>query len=217
MRVLVFDTETTGLPEKNCSIYQYNKWPHILQLSFILFDTVQIKLNTVHDYIIKVNDDIDISEESIKVHGITRSISKRKGIPIQLALEEFNEYLNKADIIVGHNIDFDKKIIMVESLRNNITNHFISYGESKAEYCTMKNSIALCNIIKLNKNGESYLKYPTLTELYTKLFLEEPKNTHNAMADVLICLRCYIKIKFDYDILKSKDKILKNIYKQQCS
>jgi len=37
MRVLVFDTETSGLPtEKNPSIYETQKWPYIIQLSFAI-------------------------------------------------------------------------------------------------------------------------------------------------------------------------------------
>ena len=38
MKILVFDTETTGLPEKNASIYSYNQWPYIIQLSYIFYD-----------------------------------------------------------------------------------------------------------------------------------------------------------------------------------
>ena len=40
MKVLIFDTETTGLPEgKNPSIYETQKWPHIIQLSYIVYDS----------------------------------------------------------------------------------------------------------------------------------------------------------------------------------
>ena len=43
MKILVFDTETTGLPLKNefnkePSIYDYDKWPYIIQISCILYD-----------------------------------------------------------------------------------------------------------------------------------------------------------------------------------
>lgn len=217
MRALIFDTETSNLPEKNASIYDYAKWPYILQLSFILYDTVNLKATTIHDYIIKIPDDVEISEESVKIHGITRSLCKRKGVSIKIALEEFQDYLEKADVVIGHNIDFDKKMIMVETLRNKMTNKFISYGVPKSEYCTMKNNTGLCNIIREDKNGEKYFKYPTLTELYVRLFDEMPKNMHNSMADVLICLRCYMITQFKIDILKTKDKILKNVYKQQCT
>ena len=38
MKILVFDTESTGLPEKDASIYDFDKWPHIIQISAILYD-----------------------------------------------------------------------------------------------------------------------------------------------------------------------------------
>ena len=99
MRVLIFDTETTGLPtDKNALYTEHEKWPHIVQLSFVVYDTDRRKSITTQDYIIKIPDDVEISEESIAVHGITRSISKRKGVPISLAMEEFQEYLKISDI-----------------------------------------------------------------------------------------------------------------------
>ena len=40
MLILVFDTETTGLPtERNASIFDNDKWPYIVQLSYIIYDT----------------------------------------------------------------------------------------------------------------------------------------------------------------------------------
>jgi hypothetical protein len=39
MIILVFDTETTGLPtERNASIFENDKWPYIVQLSYIVYD-----------------------------------------------------------------------------------------------------------------------------------------------------------------------------------
>ena len=39
MKVIVFDTETTGLPKKwNASITDKDNWPHIVQFSWILYD-----------------------------------------------------------------------------------------------------------------------------------------------------------------------------------
>ena len=41
MKVLVFDTETTGLPKvKKTLVYmRLSKWPHIIQLSYIVYDS----------------------------------------------------------------------------------------------------------------------------------------------------------------------------------
>ena len=45
MKILIFDCETTGLPKDyKGSLYDSNNWPHIVQLSFILFDCNKIKM-----------------------------------------------------------------------------------------------------------------------------------------------------------------------------
>jgi DNA polymerase-3 subunit epsilon len=59
MKVLIFDTETSGLPtEKNPSIYATDKWPHILQLSYIVYDSETNNIVTVEDDYIKIDDDL---------------------------------------------------------------------------------------------------------------------------------------------------------------
>ena len=54
MKVLVFDTETTGLPKKWAKVNQLDKWPHIIQLSHILYDTDANKIIDCYDDIIKL-------------------------------------------------------------------------------------------------------------------------------------------------------------------
>ena len=50
MRVLVFDTETTGLPKtKILNKYMLELWPYIVQLSYIIYD---IDTNTI----VKIKD-----------------------------------------------------------------------------------------------------------------------------------------------------------------
>ena len=64
MKIIVFDTETTGLPtEWNASITQPWKWPHIVQISFILYETETRELLACQDHIIKVGDDVVISKK----------------------------------------------------------------------------------------------------------------------------------------------------------
>ena len=110
MKVLVFDTETTGLPaSRNLSLRDVDKWPHIIQLSYILYDTELNKTCSCVDDIITLADDVHISAKSIKMHGITRSMSIRKGIQIADALHNFNNVLQEADWVIAHNISFDKQ------------------------------------------------------------------------------------------------------------
>jgi len=218
MKVLVVDTETSGLPEKgNPSIFsETEKWPFIIQLSFILYDTEKNKMITCQDHIIKLPDHIHITSESEKIHGITRSISQRKGVSMSLALSDFYVVFLSADIVIGHNISFDKRMIMVETVRNKEFKEYNKSWVKKREYCTMKNSVDVCRIEVVNKRGEKYFKYPTLTQLHQYLFKSIPNGTHDAMADVLICLRCYEMVREEKDICSVGCTFTRNLYKLYC-
>ena len=209
MMILVFDTETTGLPikdeyGKNPSIYKHKSWPYVLQLSFAMYDSEKNLLLSAHDYIIKLKKNVEISQESINVHNITRKISEKNGTNIKPILKLFNECLLEADVIVAHNIRFDMQMIMVEGIRNGIQMKFAESDTKKMreKYCTMKNGIDLCKIVKVNKFGGEYFKFPKLIELHNTLFGNEPRNLHNAFYDILICLRCYCKIELNKDITR---------------
>ena len=218
MKVLIFDTETTGLPlGRNPSITELEKWPHIIQLSFILYESDDVSMILCEDHIIKLDKTVNISEGSVRIHGITRSQSTRKGIPLEEAMNAFNNALNMADCVVGHNISFDKRMIMAESNRLNISQYFTNgNGRGIKEYCTMKNSIKLCAIETTNKYGTTYFKYPKLQELHVKLFGNIPNGTHDSMRDVLICLRCYAMMVHSDDISKKGSYRLRSLYRRYC-
>lgn len=198
MKVLIFDTETTGLPiDYKGSIYNSDNWPYIVQLSYILFDCTQNKIIINVDDIIKVKN---IPVSSTEIHQITQNISDTKGISIKEALNRFNTVAKQATRLIAHNIQFDKKLIIVESIRNKIASVFVT---KPSIYCTMKTTIDLCKIEKKCQDGTKYFKYPTLSELYHHLFSIFPKGTHNAKNDILICLRCYYYLEYKKDLLGS--------------
>jgi hypothetical protein len=72
----------------------------------------------------------------------------------------------------------------------------------------MKNSVDLCKIPVTSKEGEVYFKYPKLSELHQHLFKSVPDGLHNAMTDVLACLRCYVVMEHNYDIAVDSNAIL---------
>jgi len=213
MRFLVFDTETTGLPQtKFISPSTLHQWPYIVQFSYVIYDLSLNDIVESKDYIIKLPESILISEESIKIHGITNEISKKNGIPINEAINEFFYYLRGVDKLIGHNIEFDINMIKVELLR--IINSDLFSREQKKLYkydlhfltnyknitCTLKDSIQFCNIQILDKSGKPYLKYPKLIELHEKLFNKSPSNLHNSFNDILVTLRCFMKLKHNIDL-----------------
>lgn len=220
MKVLVFDTETTGLPQRNkygkkASINETTYWPHIIQLSYILYDTEKHKIVIDHDHIVKIPDYCTLTEKSIEMHGITRERSLREGISIKDALELFSICVEAADMIIAHNISFDRQIVIVESIRHRMKGPF--YFKDKSQFfCTMKNTVELCQIkTKSSTTGETYLKFPRLSELHYHMFGEEPQNTHNSFVDILICLRCYIMLTKGVDI-REKNRKFQTFYKSIC-
>jgi DNA polymerase III epsilon subunit-like protein len=216
MKVLVFDTETTGLQEKGASIYDKSKWPYIVQLSYILYD-LSANSALIEDNYIAIDGSIVISQESYNIHHISREILDVQGISIVEALKEFNKHLKICDIVVGHNLSFDKRLIFVECFRNNVTQYFTEFKNNvmhhKTEYCTMKNTTEFCKLERLTATNQVYYKNPKLSELYTILFPNEqlPKDLHNSLVDVAMTLRCYLKYVHNFDI-KEVNNTLKPLF-----
>jgi DNA polymerase III epsilon subunit-like protein len=221
MIILVFDTETTGLPEtKIINPDTLNLWPNIVQLSYIVYDVSKNVILNVVDSIVKLAENNIISEESTKIHGITNEMSREEGLEIEILITEMFAYLKRVDLIVGHNISFDINILMVELLRliylkkdKMIQSDLIRYKHylhfitnAKNVCCTMKLAKDLCQIKAISKLGNEYLKFPKLIELHEKLFVEKPKNLHNSLNDIMVTLRCFCKLAYEIDLYdRSKD------------
>lgn len=202
MIVLFLDTETTGLPEgRNTSIYDTHKWPYVIQLSYIIFDTDKKEVVHTFDSVICLNEDVCISDKSISMHGITRERSREEGVSMKNSLIELNDNLSSVDLIVGHNISFDKKVMIVENIRHKIYSLF----PKRKIFCTMKEYKGFCDIKKEGGDGVCYVKYPTLCELYEKIYDNKPKNLHNSYVDVLVCARCYMQMEYGVDILNESE------------
>ena len=101
-------------------------------------------------------------------------------------------------------------------------------------YCTMKASIDLCSIMteypahiefgpqtlaqtispKAAPKPRVYKKFPKLSELHQTLFGSIPENLHNSLIDVLVCLRCFLKIRCCISMPDMVfDRMLRNVVK----
>lgn len=194
-RILFFDTETTGLIPKDLDP---EKFPYIIQLSFIEYD---LSLNTIlkiYNQYINVSETVVISDEITTITGITRE-KCNMGIPIEEALIDFyNSYCN-ADAIVAHNIAFDKQMILNEYKRQAPKFEFlfplyILRLETQIEFCTMRMGLLHTNYWIKNKNGKSFKKNPKLNELYETLFETKLENAHDALVDTTACMDCFKKM-----------------------
>jgi DNA polymerase III epsilon subunit-like protein len=215
MKIIVFDTETSGLPKsKTISPNTIHLWPFIVQFSYIIFDTETNVILKSYDAIVKVKPYNVISQDSIKFHGITQEISELKGINLDKILDEFMRDLENADMIVAHNVEFDLNMLRVEMLRlgGDTENMKLCLDKKNNFYCTMQESVDLCKIEKENSRGK-YYKFPTLSELHKHLFAVEPKHLHNSFHDILCTTRCFIKMKYNQDIVEQNPQFKELIQK----
>lgn len=224
--VMVFDVETTGLIPKRpqtTTLETIKSCPYILQLSFVLYDMDKQEIIRKFNSYVDVDDSVEISPKITEITGIVRETCKSQGLPIQDVLTEFYRAYQSCDVIVAHNIDFDKEMIMIEVMRNyqkmfgnGCENPLILFNEiynvvySKQLYCTMRNGKDFCDlwvecktdaksVIKTDGTAEEpnkrrYKKNPKLSELHFKIFNVIPDGLHDALVDTLACLKCYIHL-----------------------
>ena len=183
---LIFDTETTGLPKNfSAPIHDLDNWPRLVQLAWQLHD-YKGKLIEKGNHIIRP-DGFTIPFNSYKIHGISSEKANREGKPLLEVLNFFNRALEKKPLLVGHNISFDINILGAEFLRTKIKTNFLELNkldtkESSTEHC------------KLPGGKAGKFKWPTLSELYHKLFKEDFDFAHNAAADVSATVRCFLEM-----------------------
>jgi DNA polymerase III epsilon subunit-like protein len=181
--IMVFDVETTGLPPaKSVTDKNYVRYPRIVQIAWMVFDKEMGEIKE-RSYIIRQSRKIPAA--SISVHGITDDIADQKGVDISMVLEEFIEDVRRVDILVGHNVNFDKNVVISELMRANI-NDFLM--RSKETFCTMLNLTEYCAI---EKYDGSY-KWPSLKEAFESLYplYLGDDLLHDALSDVRICAKC---------------------------
>ena len=184
---LIFDTETTGLPrDYNAPLTDLDNWPRMVQVAWQLHDRTGKLLD--HDSIIVRPDGYTIPFNAAQVHGITTERAAAEGRDLRSVLEKFIGAASRAEFLCGHNIGFDISIIGAELLRCGLNDCFKGRNvlDTKCDHTT--NYCAIPG----GKGGK--FKWPTLTELYLKIFNEGFEEAHNAAFDVQATSRVFFEV-----------------------
>ncbi|MEX0769167.1 MAG: DNA polymerase III subunit alpha [Balneolaceae bacterium] len=182
---LIFDTETTGLPQNfSAPLTDFDNWPRCVQLAWQVHDPSG-ELISSGNYIVQP-DGFTIPFNAEKVHGISTERAKKEGIPLKKVMEAFDEDVKKAAFIIGHNLEFDLNIMGAEYLRVEGDNPL---GD-KIHIDTKDDSTEFCKL----PGGRGRYKWPTLSELHEKLFEVGFEEAHNAAADVEATARCFLEL-----------------------
>jgi len=182
---LFFDTETTGIPRNyKAPVTDLDNWPRLVQIAWLVSD-VNANEITSSCHIVKP-DGFTIPEDAARVHGITTERALTDGIALQNVLDELIPHLQRATVLVAHNMQFDEKILGAELLRMGHPNVLLA----KQRVCTMQSSTNYCQL-----PGRYGYKWPTLQELHDVLFNQSFGDAHNALADVRACARCFHELR----------------------
>ena len=93
--------------------------------------------------------------------------------------------INKAQLMVAHNLMFDKFISRIAARRFSLlTDDKDKWWKSFPGFCTMRETTELC---KLPGGRGGQFKYPKLTEAHSHIFGHSFDGAHNALADVTAC------------------------------
>jgi DNA polymerase-3 subunit epsilon len=180
-----FDTETTGVPRNyKASVSDLKNWPRLVQIAWLLADEEANEVSSA-EYMVKPEGFV-IPREAAKIHGITTELARRNGAALSTVLTAVAIAINRASVLVAHNMPFDEKILGAEFLRSGYPN----IVESKKRMCTMQSATNYCRL-----PGPYGYKWPTLQELHEKLFKEAFEGAHRALVDVRACARCYFELK----------------------
>jgi DNA polymerase III epsilon subunit-like protein len=178
MKLLIFDTETTGLPKtRELAIKGSDNWPHLVSIAWTVIDSNNNyePCGLSESYIVKPQ--WTIPADSTKIHGITQAKAEAEGIPLSTIISKFLAI--EHDMMVAHNMNFDYNVLVnaiMWDLKLTVLPDF------KPKFCSME---AMKNIMRIPyANGRGY-KPPKLTELYTYV-VKKPFDsglTHSAQYD----------------------------------
>lgn len=166
MKILLFDTETTGLPKMRASAKEGpNNWPHIVSISWAILDADTNVVEKTRSYVIKPNKWI-IPESSTRIHGITTAQANEIGWPLKEVMDEFRD--EECDVMIAHNMSFDYNVIMnaiLWDLRETRMHPCMT------RHCTMQLSRNMCKM----PSNYGY-KNPKLSELYKFVTNKDPES-----------------------------------------
>ena len=211
-KYLIVDTETTGLPiVYDAPFTDVNNWPRIIELSWELCwengETIEKACDLIYPDGWRFP-----TGDFWKEHGFSEEMSLLEGIPAKEALTKLAIAMHCVDVMVCHNLSYDKPIIECEMYRYKI------YPKEVRKEMIRKAEIPLCGMRKEEKLKKECTKllsapilklpgiygqysWPKLEVAYEFAFGEKMEGAHHASSDVEATKRLYLWIKNLEDIL----------------
>lgn len=188
-KTMFVDVETTGLPKKvegvctpaNPECYDSAR---LLEVGYRIHDK---EGNEVSNYTSLIKPK-DFKVRATHIHGITEAHADVYGKDVEEVLEQLHDDLSDVDLVVGHNVSFDRGVLLSECHRVQDFGK-VDMLEHVDWKCTME------------MGKEVFGKRLSLVNLYQQLYGIEVPHVHRSLNDVDLCIDAYYALKkFDSDI-----------------
>ena len=192
--ILVFDTETTGLPDFKARSAEPSQ-PHLVQLALVEFDDDGGEHEAVN--VIVKPDGWVISPEITAIHGISHERAMDEGVPEHHAAGLFLVAQARSALRVAHNESFDRRIMRIAMTRAGFERDVIEATEARRAYCTCNEAKPIVNLPPTDKMmavGFNGPKPPNLGECMKHFFGEDLLGAHDALNDARACARIYFEL-----------------------
>jgi len=200
-RIVVVDTETTGLPSQ-----QSPGTVRIMQLGYVVCDLAedaQFEVVGEYDRLLRMDAGTFVHPTSQRIHGLDVARCNLEGVDVDVALGELVGWLSGASpdrevVLVGHSLDFDMGLLAQEMRRVGREDWLRTLG-TVSTCCTMEWGRDVCRLPYAHARAHAQTPYknPKLVELFAFLLggrLAVPQGLHSAIVDARVCAACYIAL-----------------------
>lgn len=190
MKILFFDTETTGLKVDGVPC-THEKQPMLIQLGLKLDDVTRAERARIS--MMAVPQGWKMGAKAKEVTGLSEELATEFGVHFVTVVEMFIDYIEKADLIVAHNASYDVTVMRraVKVYCDITGQEYWDVFEGKTIICTM---LGAMDIVKALPKRNGKYKWPNLTECMRFFFNEDHSKAHDALADVLACARVFYEL-----------------------
>ena len=210
MSIIIFDTETSGLPKKG----DFSDIK-MLELGYLILDE---DLNVLKENRYLINVDIEVPKIITELTGITKKELTENGEDLDKVLEKFFIDIKECDILIAHNNRFDLGVLRQEFI--NLKSEYLF-----DKYIYKKINLDSIDIFKnyITKKEIKNFKLETVYNYYNNIRFNQ---THRALDDCYMIHNSLVKIKESenlniynfylnkkFNFKKYPKNSLKNIYK----
>ena len=178
--VIILDTETTGLDGPNAT--NIERQPYITELYCVRLTR---DFEFVSEFESMIKPPIPISEEITRITGITQA-DVDSAPPFIKVYDAIYDIFEGANYVVGHNIEFDLRLLKYELFRHDFE---YAFPWPKHHTCTVE------------KSKHYFNKRLKLMQLHEYLFNKPFTGAHRARTDVEATARCFMEMVKRGDII----------------